>query len=787
MRKEIFFAYESGHRENIDAIKKAVDEFNQHQKTYTARTWQELGVTGKIINKTIFDAIDRCEVFACDMTYINHNVLFELGYAIGKKKKLLILLNKTVNGSVGNYSNFKILKNVGYESFTNYKQVVGVLQKSEKSKTILLEQLINITDINNNTHDILYIASKIENQASLELTDMLKNSDFKIIYDNMSEVEYQTLIWYIKSLLQAKFIIIHLLGVEKSGNFYSNAEASLYAGLGCGLGKKVLLIAPSPFRAPIDYSDILIEYGFAEECVIKTEDWIKKNIAEMVVEEEGTLIEKASYVEKKKFNLLKLGVGCEIAEEEKDRLLNYFIKIDAYEKAFSREQSIFVGRKGTGKSAIFIKLANDLEMDERNYNVILKPEAEELLENIEMSKLYNSEHSKRTFFYNVWGYVLYSKLFLALHKRIIQKNIVYRDDNSIENRILEFYKKFGEWIDLNFFGIIKKINEKVEGKSLIDNPQILADLNKLILQPLKSMVKEHFRDKKYFCVNVLADNLDKTWQAKHKLDLQSEMILSLLEFTKKLTKDVTSEKDSEAKINTILFLRTDIFDYILRVAREPDKLVVRSYDIEWDKHPNLLRKLVEKRFEYILNLTSSQQIAAVWRDYFDINGRKHPFEVIRRIIVIRPRDIIYFMSKLFESAVDNDHMKIDKQDLSYAIEVYTKFLHNNLIAEMNAEFPNIEEIFVKLQENYGQTIQYKNFVSLVSSFKYDSKNIDNLLNSLFKKRYLLAINTKGNENIRDLQTLKKKLNEKFLFFKKNRIVLVPHPDEYRVRTKWGHL
>ena len=90
MKKTIFFAYASGHFENIDAIKRGVIEYNGHQKSYHVRLWEDLSIDGVKISQRIFDAIDECELFACDLTYLNHNVLFELGYAIARKKSLLI-------------------------------------------------------------------------------------------------------------------------------------------------------------------------------------------------------------------------------------------------------------------------------------------------------------------------------------------------------------------------------------------------------------------------------------------------------------------------------------------------------------------------------------------------------------------------------------------------------------------------------------------------------------------------------------------------------------------------
>ena len=41
----------------------------------------------EIYNKNILKAIEQCDLFMCDLTYLNPNVLYELGYAIAKEKK----------------------------------------------------------------------------------------------------------------------------------------------------------------------------------------------------------------------------------------------------------------------------------------------------------------------------------------------------------------------------------------------------------------------------------------------------------------------------------------------------------------------------------------------------------------------------------------------------------------------------------------------------------------------------------------------------------------------------
>lgn len=783
MTKDIFFAYESGHQDNIDAITKACSEYNSHQKSYYAKTWEELKVGGRIINKTILNAIDNCEIFACDLTYLNHNVLFEFGYAIAKKRKILVFLNDSVKGASQNYQDFRIFRNIGYEPFVNYKNILKELQVKAHIQSHLLDEIIKFDKNEEKSFDIFYVTSKIKNQASLELTDEINSLGLKLVSDDVSEVEYQTLLWYIKSIITSKNVIIHLVGYDKNESSNENAESSFFAGFACGLGRKVLLVAPHPFKAPIDYEDILIEYHNSQDCVERTLDWIfKVDEAQPALE----VKEKAATSEIQ-LNLLKLGIGCEIAELERKELLNYFIEIDAYRKAFSRNSSIFVGRKGSGKSAIFIKLESTLNLGRDNYNVILRPDSDELLGNIELSTLYNNERSKNQFLKTVWQFVIFSKLILIINKRLENKkeefsHYQFSDDESL---IIDFVKSNKNIISLNFYGAINKIHEIYKGRQVIDNPNVLEPFYVNYLGPLIKNVKQYFSKLKYFNIYILADNLDKSWDEKSDLNLQSSMIFNLLEYCGKILNEIQSKENLDNKIHTIVFLRKDIFDFILRVSREPDKLTIQSYEIAWEKNLNLLRTIIDKRIGYILGLRDTNDVDNIWDEYFDINGNKHPYDIIENSVIYRPRDIIFFVSKLFEAAVNNSHEKVLKTDLDYAVEAYSNFLNKNLIAEMKAEFPKIEDILIQLQrENIHELVDYNLFTKVLSHHNYSPDKTNSLLKSLFEKEYLIGLIENTGEFLYDFNSLKLKLGERrYFFFPKSTIKLILSPMGYSIKYK----
>jgi len=772
MKRIIFFAYASGHFDNIDAIKAGTKEYNSHQGTFHVRLWEDLSVDGVRIAQRVFEAIDECEIFACDLTYLNHNVLFELGYAIASKKSLLIFVNESIKGARENYSNFKILKDIGYTKFINSRDIASAFQSRKNNGQSLLSMIINLDSVPDNIHQVFFINSKIENQATLDLYDFFQSQNYSVITNNTSEVEYQTLIWYITNLFKVQSIIVHMVSHEKTGFELFNAELSLYAGIGKGLGKSVLFLAPKPFAAPIDYSAILLEYEDSKECIQKVSVWLQSQFPRRLdVVDKHPLIKQDTDLETKKTNLLKLGIGCEVAEAEEEGLLKYFIELESFQNLYKFESMLIVGRKGSGKSALFIKTYVDHGSQNNNYLVILKPDSEDLLNQVEFTMLYDNERSKKAFLYTVWQFVIYSKL-LIYCAREIGKN--KKEFNAVEKELLNFQERKQELLNLNFYGAIKYICED-SGKTIYD-PNILTPIKNSYINPLIEVLKRYFSFNRYRRIEILADNLDKAWDSKNDLHLQSEMILSLLEYCGKIKQELGEQS---LQIYTLLFLRKDIFDYIQTISREPDKVLIRTIFIDWSMYPNKLRELIEARFRYSLDINNSDDVNSIWDEYFNLENKLllHPFDLIIRAIVPRPRDIIYFISRMFEYAVNRNFDVVNEKCYEYAIEAYSQFLHSNLIAEMKAEYPNIENVMTAIQAKlrFDQLIDFSVFLGTIKNVVGSREKAQKIIESLFNKQYIIGVNEKTQVIYRTYDELVITLEKRRFFVLRNKVSVILYP------------
>lgn len=728
IRGSFFFAYQSseksGNCDNADAIKNLAGYMGNK-----AVIWEKMKTNGKIINRQILEEINKAETFACDLTYLNANVFFELGYAIGKRKPLFIMLNTKVKNASINYSNINILKGIGYSDFSNADDLKTKLDNIDKNY-VLLDQIKRLLKDQVNSIDVFYIKSSANSQAELDTLSYIKDSSYSQICDDKTEIAYQPLEWYLDSINKCKYLIVHLSGNDKTTASIDNCKNSLYAGLGLALDKKVLLVAPTPYYAPIDYNDILMEYNSSIDCIEKIESWLPKRKKQKPIITEYD----------KDINLLKLGIGYSVAEDERNELISYFVETYAYNSALRSRSSIFHGRKGAGKTAMYIKLLDDYTKYDNTYLISLKPESIELLENIKTIELYQDSANIKTLFYLIWRYVLYSKLILNLAEKIIEKN---RFENSKEEQfILDYYDEHKADLNLNFLGTLRFLSNKYEKIGLSDY-KIIEEFNKAILVPIVELIKQYFHNTKYYKLVFLADNLDKAWDANSSLIMQCEMIFSLLEVSGLIQQELLNRKNEKIETAIIMFLRSDIYKYILAQSREPDKINLITHEIEWSSCKELLKKVVEKRMIYILGI-ADEDVDQIWNDYFDF-GEKSPFELVQQVTLPRPRDIIMFFGKMFESACNSSRKKINIQDFEFALDSYNDHLYQSIIAELNAEYPYIRNMLEELNSLASDKIEINHFRKTIALYELDSYEVKELISKLFSLGYLIAVNTETNK------------------------------------------
>lgn len=84
-RFETFIGYPSVN--NIgDVIENAIDEIKQDDSALSIGSWKALDILGSFIDEEVTESIEQCQYFVADITILNFNVVYEIGYAIANNK-----------------------------------------------------------------------------------------------------------------------------------------------------------------------------------------------------------------------------------------------------------------------------------------------------------------------------------------------------------------------------------------------------------------------------------------------------------------------------------------------------------------------------------------------------------------------------------------------------------------------------------------------------------------------------------------------------------------------------
>ena len=410
--KSLFYAYPSEPSEIGETVEAAVVTFRR-SGFVDVKTWRDLKVTGQTIIDQITAAIDAADICAYDLTTLNQNVLFEFGYAIGKGKRTWISLNTGFRDAVPEYKKLgSTLIPIAYSAYVNHQDLeqgffgdMPWAQTETPSIPVTPGQHMRVL-----RPTILYLKSIVETEASLRISSHLDASGqfAKPILDDPKEVPTQPLTWYVDSMARADAVVAHLLSERYVNAAAHNAKCALVCGLAHGLGKYILMLADDSFESAVDYRLLLRQYRTAKFCekllsqwMTETYDTVAPRLSNVVAHESAK--EAAA-------SLRHLSVGEGVAENEGDDIDAYFIETAAYLDVLEGRHTLFVGRKGTGKTANLQRAASQLREDARNCVCVIKPIGYEMDGLVRMLAQAIPTSERGYLIESLWKFLIYTEL-----------------------------------------------------------------------------------------------------------------------------------------------------------------------------------------------------------------------------------------------------------------------------------------------------------------------------------------------------------------------------------------
>ncbi|EMS84712.1 P-loop ATPase, Sll1717 family [Leptospira noguchii] len=726
--KKGFFAYSSRPQIISETIEDAISKLNE-SGLYSIKSWKELKINGHYIINQVVHEIESSDFFCADLTGLNDNVLFEIGYAIGRNKPIILFNDTTQIESFRRYKELDLFTTIGYSAYTNSQNIIDTLfSESIEEKPGSLDALAISNPIEERATPLLFLKNQVYTNFSTIILKSINDSKLEYILDDATENKVQPFSWYIQKLTSCQALLTEFSTSTRSGHEVHNSKCSLVAGVALGLGLNVLLISEEPYETPLDYKELLKKYTNRSECLSSISPFL-----DSVKTDYFRILEKSRNIVRTQINkseLQKISFGEFLAEHEKDQISNYYVETTAYRDLIRNEYNIIVGRKGSGKSATLYYLKNSLELNAIYHICIIRPFNFDL-DGLLYTLINVPEHFQKSYLIeSVWKLIIYTEIAKSIYEKLISRNIATLTPEEIS--LIEFVERDTRLFATEFHDRIHETFKLIANNLNVDSNTDKHKISELLhiedLPKVKELILNALGKGKQ--IVLLVDNLDKSWKKGELLKYQSKWILGLLGLTGKLIKELSSSKiqPKEIKFQITIFLRSDIFNNILIHAREPDKIQYSKLRVE-DK--DILFRIIEERF---IKLSNNKYVNTdLWEKYMPVHiDGEQIQDFIYRTIIPRPRDIIFLFNKMKEVAILRGHEKIEVRDVRTAYEEYSEWILSSFLVENGVTLNQMEDFLYQFvgEKRIVSKTDIENKAMKSKIYFTDKYSVDDFINNL---------------------------------------------------------
>ena len=713
--ESVFFAYAGTPPLRAEVLREAVDALNA--RGVRAQGWEDLSIGGRLIVDTVTERIKSSTVCVAEISSSNPNVLFEAGYAIALGKRVLLAIDETDEAAVRNWMNFGLIATIGRVQYTGNDQILAdaIFRELSTDAPLLIESLL-AGGKSNEANALFAPRPPHKTTQAQRLVRLLERQTHLVLLAAQEDFGFSPLSFYVQELFRSSAVLLHFVSPNKVNAEQYNARLALIAGIAYGLGRPLLMVADPDYVTPLDYKDMLYTYPSVAALIDHVEHWLTST--------------PTTRLDKKRFGRTNVSIelpirtfGSYVAESESRELTGYFVNTNEFEAILSGRSSVFVGRKGTGKTANMLQATTDLRVDRRNLVVPIKPMSYDLSALTTRLTSVKASSDRDYFLLQLWGYLLISEIALRCvsHAEDLPAGIVGGSPVEALERALE---KCRISADSDF---TSRLDEVISGDSLSISEEMSKDLRfnwrHEILPSLSDVLKSYDR------VCVLVDNLDKTWERGVDYEMLSRFILGLLVAAGRLESEIlgSDKRHSQLVVTMIVFLRTDIYDVMTKFAREPDK--INPQQIRWNDEELLIRVL-EERFLAHRPATSTDSPSDMWETVFcsEVHGLPTRDYFLWRALR-RPRDIIFLGNAALNTAINRKHEKVLSQDFVLAEAEYSRFAIEALLVESEAQGLNLENTLLDFA-GLNSVVTSDELKATISGERYD-ETIDWLIQTSF--------------------------------------------------------
>lgn len=407
----------------------------------------------------------------------------------------------------------------------------------------------------------------------------------------------------------------------------------------------------------------------------------------------------------------KVSFGHIAAEDEATELEQYFLETDEYSNVVKDKNKILVvGRKGGGKSAIFVALNDYLP----KYNPNVEIEALDL-QNYPWNthkKIKDLGAPDEHAYINSWKYivwVLLAKKLLAYSQparyQLIDKEFWKQLFSANRRWLKRFLTQTYGSVSPSFIEVLADKARNIRSIS-VDKVKVDTDTTgtpssrlsqsiNIVNEEIKSRIFSVLPDNKDYYI--LFDQLDLGWDGGEET---KRLLIGLILAARDIVRD--AEKNNK-QIHVVIFLRSDIYEELR--FEDKNKLSPDVVNIRWDE--GRLGELISKR----ITVSSGGSWADVFADA-PMRNRQQPLNYIAKRTMLRPRDMIQFCTDALENAKQEEKEQIDNDCIYAAERPYSEYIRKEIQDETKSIEHNIDELFDVLRQIGTEIVSQDNFLEI---------------------------------------------------------------------------
>lgn len=732
-----FIAYPGRPRDLSVEIRTACQCLKENHGLAGFTTWEENDIAGRFLIDPILEKITETDVLVADVTTLNFNVAFEIGYAIGSRRRVLLVRRSDIAGDSGIHAELGIFDTLGYDTYTSGASLASkIATKLGDCSPIRLSPLHS-----SGRPRVFLVQSPSRASYDISLLSTVKKS--RVGFENYDPVERGRLpaSYAIDCVSRENALVARFLPESRNNAQIHNIRVAFCAGIAHALGRRFLLLQESEEPVPLDYRDLV--------TWVPNSDDIGKHISTLLM----TLFEdvEAATTEPVATETLisKLHVGASIAENESRALSSYYLQTEAFNRALRGEIQAVTGRKGSGKTAFFIELRNSLRRHPNNIILDLQPEGFQLLKFKERCLSLLSEGSREHLLTALWEYVILLEIAFRIlrdertthvHNHMLNKP--YRDINTFLRRELQNTEisdegDFSERLDRVLQHVEVNLGKRPElagGNAALSNPTVIEVLHSVDLKQLQTLVEEYVKHKEG--VWILVDNLDKGWPATGVTEDDTRIIRCLQSALHKIEKPL---RRADVTCKGIVFIRSDVYERVIEATPDKGKTSKVTLDLA---NRDILREILRLRFAYALD-QDDVKLEDLWPRIMVSHVGATADETSDFLIarsLMRPRFLLDLFQSCRSNAVTLGHDKVTEEDLKNGLIDYSLNLAANIGFEIRDVYHEAPDIVYELI-GYGQRVSLSKVQHLLNERGVPTP--DEFVELLMWYGVLAPVNVKG--------------------------------------------